>query len=144
MQIDDIEFTELEKDLSKSGKSLLDYLAPDIGKAYVVAITRERCPACHKQKPKLDKLAATLKQKHKEKIVFVRIHVKRPPDSEEESLRSKNMFKHYFYPTNLIVLRTKDRGAIEYYRNVSPHMSDLEKNIEIAVETATMIKKEMS
>jgi len=144
MRIDKIEFARIEKDLSKAGKSVLDYLAPDVGKVYVVAITRERCPACHKQKPKLDKLAATLKQKHKERIAFVRIHVKRPPNSEQESLRSKDMFGHYFYPTNLILLRTKDRGAIEYYRNVSPHMSELEKNIEIAVETATMIKKEMS
>jgi thiol-disulfide isomerase/thioredoxin len=144
MRIDKIEFAKIEKDLSKAGKSVLDYLAPDVGKVYVVAIARERCPACHKQKPKLDKLAATLKQKHKEKIAFVRIHVKRPPNSEQESLRSKDMFGHYFYPTNLILLRTKDRGAIEYYRNVSPHMSELERNIEIAVETAAMIKKEMS
>jgi hypothetical protein len=54
------------------------------------------------------------------------------------------MFGHYFYPTNLILLRTRDRGAIEYYRNVSPHMSELRRNIEVAVETVTMIKKEMS
>jgi hypothetical protein len=71
MQMGNIEFTKLEKILPETGKSLLDYLAPDIGKVYVVAITRERCPACHKQKPKLDKLAATLKQKHKGKIAFV-------------------------------------------------------------------------
>jgi hypothetical protein len=52
------------------------------------------------------------------------------------------MFGHYFYPTNLILLRTKDRGAIEYYRNASPDMRELGKNIEAAVETATMMKKE--
>lgn len=144
MKIDKIEFTTLEEELSKTGKPLLDYLAPEIGKAYVVAITRERCPACHKQKRKLDRLAATMKQKHRDKLVFIRIHVKRPPTSEEESLRSKNTFGHYFYPTNLILIRTKDRGAIEYYRNVSPVMSELGRNIETAVETATMIKNEMS
>lgn len=144
MKIDKIEFTTLEEELSKTGKPLLDYLAPEIGKAYVVAITRERCPACHKQKPKLDRLAATMKQKHRDKLVFIRIHVKRPPTSEEESLRSKNTFGHYFYPTNLILIRTKDRGAIEYYRNVLPVMSELGRNIETAVETATMIKNEMS
>jgi len=144
VKIDKIEFATLEEELSKAGKPLLDYLAPEIGKAYVVAITRERCPACHKQKPKLDRLAATMKQKHRDKLVFIRIHVKRPPTSEEESLRSKNTFGHYFYPTNLILIRTKDRGAIEYYRNVSPVMSELGRNIESAVETATMIKSEMS
>jgi hypothetical protein len=141
MQIDSIEFAKFEKDISKSRKSVLDHLAPRVGKVYVVAITRERCPACHKQKPGLDKLAATVKQKHGGKVVFVRIHVRRPPNSEEESLRSKDMFGHYFYPTNLILLRTRDRGAIEFYKSASPHMSELARNIEIAAETVTMIKK---
>lgn len=141
MQVENLEFTRLEKKLSETGKSLLDYLARDIGKVYVVAITRERCPACQKQEPKLDKLALILRQKHRDRLVFIRIHVKRPPTSEEESLRSKRLFGHYFYPTNLIVLRTRDRGAIEYYRNVSPAMSELKRNIEIAVETAGATKE---
>jgi thiol-disulfide isomerase/thioredoxin len=142
MQIENIEFTKLERELSEANKSFLDYLGPDVGKVYVVAITRERCPACQKQKPRLDKLAAALKQKHKDKVVFTRIHVRRPPTSEKESLRSKDMFGHYFYPTNLILLRTEDRGAIEYYRSTSPTMSELGRNIESAVETAEMLKKE--
>ena len=141
MQIQNVEFTELERALSETGKSFSDYLAPDIGKVYVVAITREGCPACQRQKPKLDKLASILKQKHKDKLVFIRIHVKRPPTSEEESLRSKHLFGHYFYPTNLILVRTIDRGVIEYYRNVSPSMSELKRNIEIIVETAAAMKK---
>jgi hypothetical protein len=140
MQVKNVEFTKLEKELSETGKSFLDYLAPDIGKVYVVAITRERCPACQKQKPKLDKLALILSQKHGEGLVFIRIHVKRPPTSEEESLRSKHLFGHYFYPTNQILIRTRDKGAIEYYRNVSPAMSELKRNIEIAVETAAAVK----
>jgi thiol-disulfide isomerase/thioredoxin len=140
--IENVEFAGLEKELSKAGISAVNYLAPDIGKVYVVAITRERCPACQKQKPRLDELAAAVKQKHKDKAVFIRIHVKRPPTSEEESLRSKNMFGHYFYPTNLILLRTQDRGAIEYYRGISPSMTELSRNIENAVETAAMLKKE--
>jgi hypothetical protein len=141
MQVENVEFTRLERELSETGKSFLDYLAPDIGKVYVVAITRERCPACQEQKPKLDKLASILKQKHRDTLVFIRIHVKRPPTSEEESLRSKHLFGHYFYPTNLILLRTRDRGAIEYYRNVSPAISELKRNIEIAVETAAAVKE---
>ena len=136
-----MEFTKLERELSETGKSFLDHLAPDVGKVYVVAITRERCPACQKQKPKLDKLALILKQKHRDRLVFIRIHVKRPPTSEEESLRSKHLFGHYFYPTNLILLLTRDRGAIEYYRNVSPTMSELKRNVEIAVETAAAMRK---
>jgi thiol-disulfide isomerase/thioredoxin len=141
VQIESIEFTKLEK-FSKVNKSALDYLAPDIGKVYAVAITRDRCPACHKQKPKLDKLASIFEQKHKGRVVFIRIHVRRPPTSEEESLRSKDMFGHYFYPTNLILLKTEDRGTIEYYRNTSPTMSELGRNIENALETAAILKKE--
>jgi thiol-disulfide isomerase/thioredoxin len=140
MQIKTIEFSKLEK-LPEAGKSILDCLAPDAGKVYVVAITRENCPACRKQKPRLDRLAEALKQKHGDRVVFIRIHVKRPPTSEEESLRSKAVFGHYFYPTNLVVLRTRDRGAIEYYRNVSPAMSELRRNIENAVETVVMMEK---
>jgi thiol-disulfide isomerase/thioredoxin len=141
MLIENLEYTKLERELSDTGKPFLNYLAPDIGKVYVVAITREKCPACQKQKPKLDRLASTLKKKHGRKLVFTRIHVKRPPTSEKESLRSKHLFRHYFYPTNLILLQTKDMGAIEYYRNVSPTMSELEKNIERAVETAAVMEE---
>jgi thiol-disulfide isomerase/thioredoxin len=140
MQIKTIKFSELEK-LPKAGKSILDYLAPDAGKVYVVAITRESCPACQKQKPRLDRLAEALKQKHGSRVVFIQIHVRRPPTSDEESLRSKAMFGHYFYPTNLVVLKTRDRGAIEYYRNVSPAMSELKRSIETAVETVAMMER---
>ena len=141
MQIENVEFAELERKLSKKGVSALNYLAADTGKVYVVAITREGCPACQKQKPRLDKLAASFKENDKDKIGFIRIHVKRPPTSEEESLRSKSVFGHYFYPTNLILLRTKDRGAFEYYRGVSPTMSDFGRNIKHAVETAALLEK---
>ncbi len=63
MPIDKIEFIKLEKDIFATGKPLLDYLAPEFGKVYVVAITRDRCSACEKQKPKLDESATNLKKK---------------------------------------------------------------------------------
>jgi thiol-disulfide isomerase/thioredoxin len=144
MKTNKIEFNKLEKEISETRKSNLDYLASDIGKVYVVAITRDGCPACEKQKPKLQELAKTIEEKHGDKVVFTRIHVKQPSRSQEESLQSKDVFGHYFYPTNLIVLRTVDRGAIEFYRNVSPEMDELEKNIGIAVEIAATIEKEMT
>jgi len=131
------EFTKLEK----SGKPALDFLAPKIGKVYVVAITRDGCPACAKQKPKLDRLAASLEAKHGDRVVFTRIHVNYSPDSQQESLRSKDLLRHYFYPTNLILIRSKDRGTIEYYRNAGPDMRELLKNIEKAVEVAEFFEK---
>jgi thiol-disulfide isomerase/thioredoxin len=132
-----IKFTKLEK----IGQPALDFLAPGIGKVYVVAITRDGCPACAKQKPKLDRLAANLEAKHGNRVVFTRIHVNYSPDSQQESIRSKDLLRHYFYPTNLILIRSKDRGVIEYYRNAGPDMRELFKNIEKAVEVAEFFEK---
>jgi thiol-disulfide isomerase/thioredoxin len=131
-----IEFTDLEKEISKTGKSAIDYLATELGKIYVVAITREGCPSCEKQKPKLNELEKNLAGKHRGKISFVRIHIKQPSGDIAESLRAKDSFSHYFYPTNLILLRTKDRGAVELYRNVDPRMSEYKRNIEVALKIA--------
>ncbi|MFQ6068221.1 MAG: hypothetical protein ACE5KD_01625 [Candidatus Bathyarchaeia archaeon] len=142
MSINNIEFSKLERELLKTRKSPIDYLAPEIGKVYVVAITRDGCSACERQKTKLNKVATTISKKHGDKVVFTRIHVKLPKGSNEESLRCKDMFGHYFYPTNLILLRTADRGAIEYYKNVSPDMNELKRNIETTLEVATTIEKE--
>ena len=132
-----VEFTKLEK----AGKPTLDFLAPKIGKVYVIAITRDGCPACAKQKPKLEKLAADLEAKHGDRVVFTRVHVNYSSDSQQESLRSKDLLRHYFYPTNLILVRSRDRGAIEYYRNAGPDMRELRKNIEKAVDVAEFFEK---
>jgi len=144
MKAGKIEFDKLEKEISETGKSHLDYLVADIGKVYVVAITRDGCQACERQKSKLQELAKTVEEKHGDKVVFARIHVRQPLGSQEESLRSKEVFGHYFYPTNLILLRTADREAIEFYKNASPEMDELERNIEVAVRIVVMIKKEMT
>jgi len=132
-----VEFSELEK----TGKAPLDSLALKIGKVYVVAITRDGCSACKKQKPELDRLAETLAKKHGKRVVFTRVHVNYSSDSQEESLRSKDLLRHYFYPTNLVLIRSRDRGAIEFYRNTSPDMRELRKNVERAVEVATFFEK---
>jgi thiol-disulfide isomerase/thioredoxin len=142
MPIAILEFVELEEKLRKTKKPHLNLLAPDLGKAYVIAITRDGCPNCDEQKPKLDKLAEEMVQKHGDKVVFKRIHVKYTQDYIKESMRAKDVFGHYFYPTNLILIKTHDRGAFEYYRNTAPTMSELEKNIESAIDTAVMLAKE--
>ncbi len=137
MPVKVIEFTTLEK----TSKPLWDSLTPKMGVVYVVAITRDGCPACKRQKPKLDKLAAALAEKHGNRVVFKRIHVNYSSESQAESLRSKDLLRHYFYPTNLILMRSKDKGAIEYYRNASPSMGELKRNIEKAVEIARFFEK---
>lgn len=139
-----LRFAQLEKDVVETGGSVLDYLAPDIGKVYVVAIARSGCPACERQKPELDRLEKKTAEKHGERVAFIQIHVKHPTEKDRESLRSKDILGHYFYPTNMILLRTKDRGTIEYYRNVSPRMSELRRNIEIAIEIARILEKDLT
>ena len=141
MLINKIEFTEFEKSLSKTGKSFKDVLAPALGKVYVVAITRDGCAGCARQKPKIQALAKTSTEKYGSKVVFTQIHVKRPNDSDEESLRSKDVLGHYFYPTDLILVRTKDKGAVELYRSVSPEMAELKRKIETSAELAAMLKE---
>ena len=142
MPVDTLEFVQLEQKLRRTKTSSTDFLAPELGKAYVIAICRDGCPNCEDQKPKLDKLAAEMTQKHKNMVVFRRIHVKYAQDSKEESSRAKDVFHHYFYPTNLILIRSRDRGGFELYRNAGPEMIELEKNIESAIETAALLAKE--
>lgn len=142
MTIITVEFAAFEQKLRKTKKSHLDLLTPDLGKAYVIAICRDGCPNCDAQKPKLDKLASRMKQKHGDKVVFTRIHVKYAEGLIEESKRAKDVFQHYFYPTNIILVKSRDRGVFELYRNAGPEMTELEKNIEAAVEIAVMLAKE--
>lgn len=142
MTIATAEFTRFEKKLQKTRRAPLDILAPTLGKAYVIVITRDGCPNCEEQKPKLDKLATEVAHKHGNNIVFTRIHIKYTRESVEESLRAKDIFHHYFYPTNLILVRSRDRGAFELYRNAGPPMTELAKNIDAAAETAAMLAKD--
>jgi thiol-disulfide isomerase/thioredoxin len=142
MTIATVEFTDFEKKLLKTKKTPLDLLAPRLGKAYVIAITRAGCPDCEEQKPKLDKLATEIARKHGDKVVFTRVHVRYTQESREESVRAKDMFYHYFYPTSLILVRSRDRGAFELYRNAGPQMTELARNVDAAVEAAVMLSKD--
>jgi thiol-disulfide isomerase/thioredoxin len=141
MLVKQVEFTAIEQNILKTHKSALDLLASDIGKAYLVSITRDGCSDCAKQKPKIDRLAQNFAEKHVDKVGFVRVHVKFSPKDNRESLRSKDVFRHYFYPTTLILIRAKDRGAFEYYRSVASRVGELRKNIERAVKTASLLEK---
>jgi hypothetical protein len=142
MTFDKVEFTDLEEALADSGKNCLDYLAQGFGKAYVIAITRDGCPACEKQEPELEGLAERMAGSHNGKVIFTRVHVNQLSGSTQESIRSKDVLGHYFYPTNLILIRTSDMGAIEYYRAASPDMEELEKHIKKAVEIAAFFDEE--
>lgn len=139
MVIHKIKFADFENEICRTHQSPLDVVGSETGKAYVVAITRDGCSACEKQKPKMEKLAKEMALKYGEKVVFTQIHIKHPTENNAESLRSKDVLGHYFYPTNLIIVRTKDKGAIELYKATSPRISELKRNIEVAVKIAVML-----
>jgi len=141
MPVKQVEFTSIEQKVTKTGKSALDLLASDSGKAYVISITRDGCSDCARQKPKMDRLAESFAEKHGGNVSFVRVHVKFSLKDNRESLRSKDVFGHYFYPTTLVLIKPRDRGAFEYYRSVSSTMEELRRNIEKAVKTASLLAK---
>ncbi len=142
MSVETIEFVDLEKVLLRKHVSFRDYFASEVGKVYVVCISRDGCPVCVKQKPKVDKLAKALAGKSGDRVVFVRVHVKYSPERNQESLRSKDVLGHYFYPTNLVLVRSRDKGAFEYYRAASPRISELARSIVRSVEVAKMLEKQ--
>jgi len=142
MSVETIEFADLEKALSRKHVSFRDFFASEVGKVYVVCISRDGCPVCVKQKLKVDKLAKTMVEKFGDRVVFIRVHVKYSPEQNQESLRSKDVLGHYFYPTNLVLVRSRDKGAFEYYRAASPRISELARNIAHAVEVAKMLEKQ--
>ncbi len=141
MPITQIKFTELENTLADTNFLFSDYLAPDIGRAYVISITRDGCPACDKQKPQLQNLASELTKNHRNKVAFTQIHVRHPAGDQTESVRSKHLLGHYFYPTTLILLRSHDTGVFEYYRSVSPLMDELKRNIKGAIQIAEFLEE---
>ena len=142
MSVETIEFADLEKALSRKHVSFRDFFASEVGKVYVVCISRDGCPVCVKQKPKVDRLAKVLAGKYGGKVVFARVHVKYSPERNQESLRSKDVLGHYFYPTNLVLVRSRDKGAFEYYRAASSRISELARNVAHAVEVAKMLEKQ--
>lgn len=132
---------DLESRAGKSRKAMLDLIAGELGRVYVVSVTRDGCPACLRQKPKLERLADEMREKHDGRVEFVRVHVKYAEGDVAESLRSKDVFGHYFYPTTFVLVRLRDRSVVELYRGVSPLMSEVKRNVLVALDVAEALKK---
>lgn len=132
-----IEFTLLEKKLGRKG-FWREALGPAPGKVSVVTISRDGCPGCVKIKPVLAAVEKTLAPRGK--VSLTTIHIAYKPGDAAESLRSKRLLGHYFYPCTIILIRTRDLGAMEYYRCGSPTAADLKKHINLALSAAGMLK----
>ena len=135
-----IEFKTLEKALRGKKTSWREVLAPAAGGAAVVTISRDGCKGCELQKPVLEKLAAALEAKHRGRITFSTVHIAWAPGAAEESLRSKKLLGHYFYPCTVILIRTRDLGPAEYYRCGYPSAGELKKYCALALRAAEAVK----
>ena len=135
-----IEFKALEKALRGKKIAWRALLAPAPGAAAVITISRDGCKGCELQKPALEKLAAGLAVKHGKRLTFSLVHVAWAPGSAEDSLRSKRLLGHYFYPCTVILISTKDLGPAEYYRCGSPSSAELKKYCTRALRAAEAVK----
>ena len=136
-----IRFTDLEKRLRGKKASWKELLAPAPGAVSVLAIGRDGCPGCVRQKPALARLAKSMAGEYGGRISFSSVHISCPGGSREESVRSKKTLGHYFYPTIVVLIRAKDTGPVEYYRAISPAMSELRRYASNALRAAEALKK---
>lgn len=135
-----IQFKNIERMLQGKKTSWRDLLAPPPGAVAVITIGRDGCKGCELQEPVLERLAASMGEKYGKHIYFSLVHVSWKPDSKEESVRSKKLLGHYVYPCTVILIKTKDMGAIEYYRCGYPSAGELRKYACRAMRVAAMLK----
>jgi len=136
-----IRFADLEKRLRGKKGQWKELFAPAAGAVSIIAIGRDGCPGCARQEPALARLAKSMTARHGGRISFSRIHISCPGGSREESLRSKKALGHYFYPTAVILIRSNDTGPVEYYRAISPAMSELRMHASNALRAAEALNK---
>jgi len=129
-------FSELQKTLDKKHISPVDFFAKKFGTAYVVAVTRENCRGCEKQKPFFEKLSDKMKSKHGSRVEFFRVHTRFSPESKEETMQCLDTFQTVAFPTYIICVRNHLGKSRETYRAIEPPMSEIERNIKTGVDLA--------
>jgi len=132
-----LSFSELEKALDQKKMGFIDFFVKRFGVAYVIAITREKCPGCEKQKPLFEKLSDKMNSKHGSRVRFVRVHARYSKESREEAIQCLDAFHAVAFPTYVICLRNHRGKNRETYRAIEPTMSEIERNVKIGVELAT-------
>lgn len=134
MAIRVIDFEVLEKKL-RCRAGWKEFFAPAAGGVTVLAISRDGCPGCVKFKPVFKRLAAGSAIS----ISFFSIHISCPGGSMAGSLRAKKLLGHYFYPSVVVLVRSRDLGVFEYYRSISPSAAELKRKLSAALRAAKML-----
>ncbi len=136
MAVKFLSFSELKKALGEKNNEFMDFFVKKFGVAYVVAVTREKCSGCEKQKPLFEKLSDKMKSKHDSRVEFVRVHAHYRPEDKEETMQCLDTFHTVAFPTYVIYMRNHQGKNRETYRAIEPPMSEIERNIKTSVELA--------
>jgi len=131
-----LKFSQVKKALSEENIEFLDFFVKKFGIAYVIAVTREKCSGCEKQKPLFEKLSDKMKSKHGRRVEFFRVHAHFSQESIEETMQCLDTFRTVAFPTYIICVRNHQGKNRETYRAIEPPMSDIERNIKTSVELA--------
>jgi len=140
MTVKVLNFSKLKEHLVANDSEPLDILAKKRGIAYVVAVTREKCPGCEKQKPLFEKLSNRMKEKYANQIEFFRVHAWYSQEQKEEAIKCLSAFRTVAFPTYIIGVKDDEGNSRETYRSIEPPMSEIERNIKTAVEIAKWFK----
>jgi len=142
MPVKVLNFTELKKALDERSVDPLDVIVKKKGITYVVAVTREKCPGCEKQKPLFEKLSDRMKKKYANQIEFFRVHSHWSQKHTEEAKQCADAFHTVAFPTYIIGVKADQGNNQETYRSIQPPMSEIERNIKTSVEIATWFKSQ--
>ena len=136
MSVKFLEFLKFKKTLDEKKIDFLDFFVKKFGVAYVIAVTREKCSGCERQKGLFEKISDKMKRKHGVHVEFLGVHAYYSPASIEETLLCLDTFRTVAFPTYVICLRDHRGNNRETYRAIEPSMGEIEKNIESSVELA--------
>jgi thiol-disulfide isomerase/thioredoxin len=141
MPVKVLKFFELKKTIDDTGDEPLDILAKKAGKVYVVAVTREKCPGCEKQKPLFEKLSHKIGAKCAGQTEFFRVHSAFTSEQKEEAKKCLTSFRTVAFPTYILAIKDSDGCVQETYRAIEPPMSEIERNIKTATQIASWFKQ---
>jgi len=142
MPVKVLNFSEFKKTLDAKSVEPLNVLVKKVGTAYVVAVTREKCPGCEKQKPLFEKLSNRMKKKYGNQVEFLRVHSPYGQEQKDEAKRCLDAFHTVAFPTYIIGIKDNEGNYRETYRSLEPPMREIERNIKTGVEIATWFKSQ--
>jgi len=136
MAVKVLKFSDLQKTLNEKNIEFTDFFVRKFGIAYIIAVTREKCSGCEKQKPLFEKLSDKMKSKHGKRVEFFRVHAQFSQESKEETMQCLKAFRTVAFPTYVICVRNHQGKNWETYRAIESPMSEIERNIKTSIELA--------